>query len=121
MTVETFNLNADEIAKSINVTLTAAEHFSLQLEKKHKKAIRISLKESGCTGYKYVLEEVDEGSAGDHLNLLDNGVNMYVASENISVLRNLQIDYVKTGVNKNLVLNNPNIKNACGCGESFSV
>lgn len=121
MTVESFSLNAKEVANSITVTPAAAEHFAIQLQKKGKEGVRISLKESGCTGYMYVLDEVDEGGEGDFLRTLDNDVTLYVSSQNIAVLKDLEIDYVQKGVNKNLVLNNPNIKDACGCGESFSV
>lgn len=121
MSVESYSLNPAEIAESIIVTEAALEHFSKQLEKKEKKAVRISLKESGCTGYMYVLDEVDSPEEGDFLRSLDNGTNLYVSPENIAVLKNLEIDYVQQGLNKNLVLNNPNVKNSCGCGESFSV
>lgn len=121
MTVESFQLDAPEVARSIQVTQPAVEHFAVQLKKKGKKAIRLSLKESGCTGFMYVMDEVDEPEAGDIERQLEDGVLLYVALDNIAVLKDLNIDYVQQGVNRNLMMNNPNIKHACGCGESFSV
>jgi len=119
MTVESYQLQPQEIAGSIRVTPAAKGHFQKQLEKTKKSAVRISLKESGCSGYMYVIEEVVQPNPGD-VPAPGTEVPLLVAPENIAMLKGLEIDYVKNGLNYNLVLNNPNSKNACGCGESFS-
>lgn len=75
---------------------------------------------SGCTGYKYDIDEVDETIAQDICVTLPNGVPFYVDAEKLSELQGMEIDYRQEGLNRNLVLNNPNVKHACGCGESFS-
>ena len=116
MSVETFSIN-----QTVNVTPEAAEHFRQQLEKKHAKAIRISLEESGCTGFKYVIDEVDAAKASDLSIALENGVQLFVDSSHLAAIQGTVVDYVRQGINRNLVLNNPNVKDACGCGESFSV
>ncbi|VUD66586.1 Iron-binding protein IscA [Thalassocella blandensis] len=116
MSVETFEIN-----QVVSVSSAAAEHFQKQLKKTGLQAIRLSLKVSGCTGYKYVIDEVAEGAADDIQVALDNGVKLYIDPDNLDALRGMEIDYIQEGLNKNLVLNNPNVTNACGCGESFSV
>ena len=116
MSVETFNVN-----QVVSVTPSAEEHFLKQLSKKQAAAIRISLEESGCTGYKYIIDEVDNGEPSDVLITLENNVKLYVDVKHLSAIQGTVVDYVSQGLNKNLVLNNPNIKEACGCGESFSV
>lgn len=116
MSVETFGT-----ADVVSVTAAAAEHFREQLGKKHAQAIRISLKESGCTGYMYVIDEVDAGQSEDLKTVLENGVELYIDSAHLAAIQGTVVDYVKQGINRTLVLNNPNVKAACGCGESFSV
>jgi iron-sulfur cluster assembly accessory protein len=117
MSVETFDVSTDVLS----VTPEAAQHLKNQVEAKGKTAVRISVKESGCTGYMYVMEEVAQGETSDVTVALDNGVNVFVAADSLGVLRGTQLDYVKEGINRTLKFLNPNVTAACGCGESFSV
>jgi len=105
---------------AIHVTAKAATHFQKQLEKSGRAAIRLSLKESGCTGFKYVIDEVEQAEQGDLSLKLENGVSVYVAPDNLAALQGTVVDYVQQGLNYNLILNNPNVADSCGCGESFS-
>lgn len=116
MTVETFS-----VTEVITVTTAAAEHFNVLLRKSGNTAIRVSLTEAGCTGFKYVIDEVGQGEEGDIAVLLDNGVTLFVDAKHLNGIQGTHIDYVKEGLNRNLVLKNPNVKDACGCGESFSL
>lgn len=117
MTVETFDFNG----QAVSVTAAAAEHFHKALESKGLSGVRISVRDSGCTGFKYVLDEVALGEEGDLHIALDNGVTLYVAVDALPVIRGTQIDYVLEGVNRTLKFNNPNVVAECGCGESFNV
>jgi len=121
MTVETYNTSPSDLINSVVVTESAIEHFRRLLEKGAKKGVRISLKEAGCTGYKYVIEEVDGPKEGDTVRSLTAGVDLYVETGCLAALKGLEIDLTQVGLNRNLVMNNPNVKDACGCGESFSV
>lgn len=121
MTVETYNANPEELINSILVSDAAIAHFRKQLTQKSKCGVRISLKESGCTGFKYVIEEVDGSQPNDVQKELAEGITLFVEPSSLAALKGLEIDYTQEGVNKNLVMNNPNVKDACGCGESFSV
>lgn len=121
MSVETFNINPKALIDSIVITDAAVSHFRRLLEKSSKRGVRISLKESGCTGYKYVIEEVNEPEVGDTARHIDEGVELFVETGCLAALKGLEIDYIQTGLNRNLVMNNPNVKDECGCGESFSV
>lgn len=116
MSVQTFG-----VSDVVNVTPAAAQHFLEQLTKKGAKAIRISLKESGCTGYMYVIDEVETAALNDLKMVLNNGVELFVDPSHLTALQGTVVDYVKQGLNQNLVMQNPNVKAACGCGESFSV
>ena len=121
MSVETYSSTPRDLIDSISVSDAALAHFRRLLDKNTKKGVRISLKESGCTGFKYVIEEVDGPLPADTIRTLTDGVELYVETESLAALKGLEIDFTQTGLNRNLVMNNPNIKDACGCGESFSV
>lgn len=116
MTVQSYN-----VSDVLTVTDAAAEHFAKVLNKSGKKAIRVTLKEAGCTGFKYVMDEVDAAQDGDIKKPLINNVQVFIDPKHIGALQGTVIDFTTQGVNKNLVINNPNVKDACGCGESFSV
>lgn len=121
MTVETYSANPEALINSISISDAAIEHFRKLLNQKAKAGVRISLKESGCTGFKYVIEEVSGPQDGDMQKQLAEGVDLYVEPTSLVALKGLKIDLEQVGLNKNLVMNNPNVKDACGCGESFSV
>lgn len=116
MSVETFLPE-----QAVTVTDAAQAHFRKQLDGRDSGAIRLSVKESGCTGYKYVIDIVDNGDAEDTEIALDNGVRLLVSSQAMGMVRGTQIDYTKEGLNRTLKFINPNVADECGCGESFSV
>lgn len=119
MSVEQFN---PEQTALVDVTPAALNHFSQQLAAdKSASAVRLSVKESGCTGFMYVLDLVAEPSADDHKLVLQDDVTLYVAQASASVVRGTKIDYVTEGVNRQLTFLNPNAQDYCGCGESFNV
>lgn len=105
----------------VAVTEAARNHFSNQLLGKAGSSVRLSVKESGCTGYKYVVTLVEAPEAGDTELELDNGVKLYIDPQALPIVRGTEIDLIREGVNQSLVFNNPNVADACGCGESFSV
>lgn len=122
MTVEVFDVPQEQAGKQlITVTDAAAGHLRSQLDRVGKEALRLSVKESGCTGYMYVLEEVSDGQENDIAVALDSGMQVYVDSGSVPYLRGTELDLVQKGPNRVLQFNNPNVSVACGCGESFDI
>lgn len=117
MSVEIF----DTASEVVTVTPEAAKHLQQQAGNKGVRGVRISVKESGCTGYMYVMEEVDAGQADDLEVPLDNGLVLFVDGQSLAFLRGTRLDYVREGINRSLKFINPNVTSACGCGESFSI
>ncbi len=118
MTVESF----DPVQQAVEVTPAAVEHFRRQLiNHKEAQAIRLSVKQSGCTGFMYVVDLVPEGQADDLRYPLAEGVEMLVDKNSLPVVSGTRIDFVTEGVNRQLKFLNPNAKDYCGCGESFNV
>lgn len=112
----------DPISQTVSVTPAAVAHFKQQLSlQANTQAVRLSVKQSGCTGFMYVVDLVESARADDfHLPLAD-GLELLIDPKSLPVVSGTQIDYVLEGVNRQLKFLNPNAKDYCGCGESFSV
>ena len=82
--------------------------------------LRLGVKTSGCSGMAYVLEFVDEVTDEDQV-FDDKGVKVIIDAKSLSYLDGTELDFVKEGLNEGFKFNNPNVKDACGCGESFTV
>ena len=82
--------------------------------------VRLGVKTSGCSGLAYVLEFVDELDEDDEV-FEDHGVKVIIDSKSLVYLDGTELDYGKDGLNEGFKFNNPNIKDECGCGESFKV
>jgi len=82
--------------------------------------LRLGVKTSGCSGMAYSLEFADELDEDD-LAFESFGVTVLVNPQSLPYLDGMELDYAKEGLNEGFKFNNPNVKNTCGCGESFSV
>jgi len=107
----------------MNITLTAAaaDHVRKFLTNRGKGlGLRLGVKTSGCSGMAYVMEFADELGAEDQV-FEDQGVKVIVDPKSLLYLDGTEVDYAKEGLNEGFKFNNPNVKDACGCGESFNV
>jgi iron-sulfur cluster assembly protein len=68
----------------------------------------------------YVLEFADEVEENDTV-FEDRGVKVIVDRKSLVYLDGTELDYTKEGLNEGFRFNNPNVKDECGCGESFNV
>lgn len=82
-------------------------------------AVRFSVKKSGCSGLRYVAETIDSVQTTDIL--VHSEPNCYVDEASALALNGMIIDHKVTKLSSELVYNNPNATNICGCGESFSM
>jgi iron-sulfur cluster assembly protein len=95
------------------VTLTpqAAKHVAANLAKRGKGlGLRLGVRTSGCSGLAYKLEYADEAKPED-VTFESNGVTVVVDPKSLP----------REGLNEGFKFNNPNVKDECGCGESFNV
>lgn len=105
----------------LSITNAAASQIRRVLDERgHGLGLRVSVKPSGCSGYSYVLDFADEAAAND-VSFEEHGVKVFVAPEALEMLDGSEVDYVSEGLNRFFRFNNPNVKDECGCGESFSV
>jgi len=117
MSVATFNPAQD----LLQVSEKATRHFKSQLSQSSANAVRFSVKENGCTGYSYVMDLVEEAKTEDLEMVVASDLHIFIDRNSLSVLRGTEIDYVLEGVNSVIKFKNPNAKDFCGCGESFSI
>jgi iron-sulfur cluster assembly protein len=82
--------------------------------------LRLGVRTSGCSGLAYVLEFADEVQPDDHC-FQCHGVTVIVDAKSLVYLDGTELDFVREGLNEGFKFHNPNARNACGCGESFSV
>jgi iron-sulfur cluster assembly protein len=106
---------------AITLTDAAAGRVKQFLEQRGKGVgLRLGVRTSGCSGMAYVLEFVDSIDAGD-LVFEDRGVTVVVDAKSLVYVDGTELDFAKEGLNEGFKFNNPNVKDECGCGESFNV
>ena len=106
---------------SISITERAAEHVTNFIAKRGKGiGLRLGVRTTGCSGMAYKLEFADTEQEGD-LSFESNGVRVFVDPKSLPYLDGTELDFVREGLNEGFKFNNPNVKNTCGCGESFNV
>ena len=105
------------------VTLTekAATHVQQFLAKRGKGvALRLGVRTTGCSGMAYKLEYADSVNPED-VTFESHGVKVVVDPKSLPYLEGTQLDFAREGLNEGFKFNNPNVKDECGCGESFNV
>jgi len=105
----------------IQVTAAAQNRMHQQIADKGVAGIRLSLRESGCSGLEYVMDFCDAPESGDHVLDFD-GFSLFVdAASYEQALNGLVIDFEQDVLSSAFVFRNPNKKGECGCGVSFTV
>jgi iron-sulfur cluster assembly protein len=106
---------------SISLTPAAAERVRTFMASRGQGiGLRLGIKQTGCSGYAYVVSYADEVGAGDVV-FDEAGVKVVVDTESLKYVDGTEIDFVRQGLNEAFKFRNPNVKGECGCGESFNV
>lgn len=106
---------------AVTLTEKAATHVQNFFAKRGKGvALRLGVRTSGCSGFAYKLEFADAVNPDDHL-FESHGVKVVVDPKSLPFLEGTQLDFTREGLNEGFKFSNPNIKDECGCGESFNV
>lgn len=106
---------------AITLTERAANHVNSFLAKRGKGVgLRLGVRTSGCSGLAYRIEYADAVNSEDQ-TFESHGVKVIVDSKSLQFLDGTELDFTREGLNEGLKFNNPNVKDECGCGESFNV
>jgi iron-sulfur cluster assembly protein len=105
---------------AVTLTSAAAQQVRQALSKRGKGVgLRLGVKQSGCSGLAYVIDYADEALPTDS-RFESEGVLVLVNAEQLQYLDGTELDYRREGLNASFKFNNPNVADACGCGESFT-
>jgi len=107
----------------IQVSEAAQKKIEQNIQKRGRgRGIHIGVRTTGCSGLAYTLEYLDE------VNNLEPGYTklfetfcVYINNKDLPYFENLEIDYVRQGLNEGFEFRNSAEKDRCGCGESFRV
>lgn len=116
-------MNETQAEKIISLTPAAEQHIKSMLAKqKTALGFRLSVKKVGCSGLTYVPELVQQNQVNneDVMFFTANGLQIFVDKQWVDALRGTVVDLSSKGIGQTqLVYQNPNVANECGCGESF--
>ena len=115
------NDNRRKVYMAISLTPAAATRVEKFLASRGKGiGLRLGVKTTGCSGMAYTLEFVDDMQPED-TSFDSHGVKVIVDPKSLAYIDGTELDFTKEGLNEGFKFNNPNVKDECGCGESFTV
>ena len=113
----------EPMSKSM-ITLTEAAaqrvHALIARSEKPVLGLRVGVKTRGCSGLSYFVEYAEDQKKFEDV-VEDKGVKIFIDPTAVMFLIGTEMDYVEDKIQSGFVFNNPNERNRCGCGESFSV
>jgi len=106
---------------AITLTEKAAKHISRYMERRGKGlGLRLGVRTTGCSGLAYKLEYVDEETPEDQV-FESRGIRVFVDLKSLPYIDGTELDFAREGLNEGFKFQNPNMKDECGCGESFRI
>jgi iron-sulfur cluster assembly protein len=97
-------------AQAITLTEKAARHVARYIERRGKgEGLRFGVRTTGCSGLAYKLE------------FESHGIKVFVDPKSLPYVAGTELDFAREGLNEGFRFNNPNVKDECGCGESFRI
>jgi iron-sulfur cluster assembly accessory protein len=104
----------------VQLSQSAAEEIRSLLRKPENegKAFRVYVEQGGCSGMQYAMT-FDEKRPGDHVSEA-HGVQVLVDSFSADYLRGAQVDFSDSLTAGGFKISNPNARQSCGCGKSFT-
>jgi len=105
---------------ALTMTPSAVERLEALLQGPNPQLIRIGVRNKGCAGLSYHLEYVDKPSRFDEV-VEQDGIRVLIDSKALFSIIGSEMDWREDTLSARFAFKNPNIKDACGCGESFTV
>jgi iron-sulfur cluster assembly accessory protein len=102
----------------ISLTESAESHILMMMSEGVGTAFALSLNQRGCSGYSYNMKIVRADECENWIKVLAGKVIVLVPEKDYTFLNDSIIDFIKEGFSSRIVVNNPNVDNACGCGAS---
>ncbi len=100
------------------MTPVAADQIAGLMARDGSHGLRIGLKKGGCAGMEYTMEYVDAPDPNDEV-VEQNGARVLIAPMAQMFMFGTEIDYEISLLESGFTFKNPNVVDACGCGESI--
>ena len=104
--------------QAVTITENATAQIRKLMEQGNKKGLRVGVKKGGCAGMEYTMDYVDDIDPNDEI-ITQNGATVMIAPMAQMFLFGTEIDYEVSLLEAGFKFNNPNVSEACGCGESI--
>lgn len=104
--------------QAVTLTAAAVAQIAKLMAKEGHTGLRIGVKKGGCAGMEYTMDYVDEAAANDEV-VEQDGARVLIAPMAQMFLFGTEIDYEVSLLESGFKFNNPNVADACGCGESI--
>jgi len=105
---------------ALTITSSAVSRLRNLVNGPTPQLLRISVRNKGCAGLSYHLDYVDKPGKFDEV-VDQDGVRVLIDSMALFSIIGSEMDWKEDQLSSKFVFKNPNIKDACGCGESFRV
>ncbi|MGR3272283.1 iron-sulfur cluster assembly accessory protein [Thalassococcus profundi] len=102
----------------VTMTPAAVSQITRLMARDNRAGLRIGVKKGGCAGMEYTMEYVDTADTHDEV-VEQDGARVMIAPMAQMFLFGTEIDYEVSLLEAGFKFNNPNVADACGCGESI--
>ncbi len=103
---------------AVTITEKAAIQIAKLMADDNTQGLRIGVKKGGCAGMEYTMEYVTEVDPLDEV-VEQDGARVMIAPMAQMFLFGTEIDYEVSLLEAGFKFRNPNVTEACGCGESI--
>ena len=103
----------------VTITPAAQAQIARLMSGKNAFGLRIGLKKGGCAGMEYTMDMAEAAEPADEV-VETNGARVLIAPMAQMFLFGTEIDYETGLLESGFRFRNPNVTDACGCGESIS-
>lgn len=104
--------------QAVSMTPAAVKQIARLMAKDSHQGLRIGVKKGGCAGMEYTMDFVTEVDPMDEV-VEESGARVMIAPMAQMFLFGTEIDYETSLLESGFKFNNPNVSEACGCGESI--
>ena len=104
--------------QAVTLTPRAVTQICKLMERDGRAGLRVGVKKGGCAGMEYTMEYVDAQDTNDEV-VEQDGARVMIAPMAQMFLFGTEIDYEVSLLESGFRFKNPNVVDACGCGESI--
>ena len=104
--------------QAVTITPAAAAQIARLMTRDASQGLRIGVKKGGCAGMEYTMDYVSEINPHDEI-VEQDGARVMIAPTAQMFLFGTVIDYETSLLESGFKFRNPNVADACGCGESI--